>query len=138
MGLYLCVFDETGAEIDGVEVGSYADFNFFRDAVVATVENGAGGTVCPTLFNHADNDGEWTSDESKQLLKELEEIAAVMSKYPPVELNAEWKKQVAKTFGLNPQTLEECFFDVDGEPLVERMRHLALVSVESGQPILFQ
>lgn len=138
MGLYLCIFDASGDEVEGVEVGSYADFNFFRDAVVATVENGAEETVCPTLYNHADNDGEWTSDESKRLLKELEEIAAVMNKYPPVELNADWKKQVAKIFGLNPQTLGECFFDVDGESLIERIRHLVQVSVDSGQPILFQ
>jgi hypothetical protein len=136
--LYHCIFDTSGDEVEGVEVGSYADFNFFRDAVVATVENGAAGTVCPTLYNHADNDGEWTSDESKLLLKELGEIAVVMSNYPPVELNADWKKQVAKTFGLNPKTLGECFFDVDGEPLIERIRQLAQVSVDSGQPILFQ
>lgn len=39
MGLYLCVFDDD-IELEGVEVGVYEDFNFFRDAVTATVEHG--------------------------------------------------------------------------------------------------
>jgi immunity protein 70 of polymorphic toxin system len=138
MGLYLCVFDEADTELEGVEVGSYADFNFFRDAVVAAVEEGAAGKICPTLFNHSDNDGEWTSDESRQLLAELGKIAEVMNGYPPIELNADWKKEVAKTFGLSPKNLLECFFDVDGEPLVERLSQLAQVSISSGQPIKFQ
>lgn len=138
MGLYLCVFDELDEELEGVEVGSYADFNFFRDAVAATVESGAAGTVCPILNTHSDSDGEWTVEEAQRLLPELARIADVMRQHPPVELNSEWKRQIAKTFGINPETLLDCFFDIDGEPLVERLRQLAQVSIESGRPILFQ
>jgi hypothetical protein len=138
MGLYLCVFNDAGDELEGVEVGAYADFNFFRDAVVATVEQGNCGSVCPTLNTHSDSDGEWTSREAGDLLAELDKAAEVMRQYPPVEFNAEWKKQVAKTFGISPENLEECFFDIDGEPLIERLRQLARVSISSGQPILFQ
>ena len=39
VGLYLCAFIDD-EEIEGVEVGSYADFNCFREAVVAVVEDG--------------------------------------------------------------------------------------------------
>lgn len=138
MGLYLCVFDASGNELEGVEVGSYADFNFFRDAVVAVVEKGRLGAVCPTLNNHPDSDGEWSSSESKQLLTELDQVIEAFLQCPPVEYNSDWKSQVAKTFGIKPSTLLECFFDVDGEPLIERLQQLAKVSVESGQPVLFQ
>ncbi|QYG08027.1 Imm70 family immunity protein [Janthinobacterium sp. PAMC25594] len=137
MGLYLCVFDGD-EELEGVEVGSYADFNFFRDAVAATVETGTVGTVCPVLNTHSDSDGEWTSQEAERLLAELMQIAEVLCCYPPVEFNSEWKKEVAKTFGLCPQTLLDCFFDIDGESLVARLKQLAQISISSGQPILFQ
>ena len=138
MGLYLCVFDELGGELEGLEVGAYEDFNFFRDAIVATVEQGNIGSVCPVLNNHADSDGEWTSVEAHRLLAELDEISQVMIQYPPVEFNSEWKKKIAHMFGINPKTLLDCFFDIDGEPLIDRLRQLARVSISSGQPILFQ
>jgi hypothetical protein len=138
MGLYLCVFDESGDELEGVEVGSYEDFNFFRDAVTATIEQGNVGTMCPVLNNHSDSDGEWTSLEAPRLLAELDKVAEAMLQYPPVEFNSSWKKQTAQIFGLKPQTLLDCFFDIDGEPLVDRIRQLARVSISSGQPILFQ
>ena len=137
MGLYLCVFDD-GDELAGVEVGSYADFNFFRDAVVVTVEKSNTGVLCPTLNTHSDCDGEWTTEEAHRLLAELALIADVMRQYPPVELNSEWKKEVAKTFGISPKTLLDCFFDIDGEPLIERLSQLAQASISSKQPILFQ
>src|SRR4051794_9166794 len=121
MGLYLCVFDDTDNELEGVEVGSYADFNFFRDAVVATVEDGYAGTVCPVINSHSDSDGEWTSDEASDLLVELAQIAEVMRVHAPVEFNSKWKEEVARTFGIRPETLLDCFFDIDGEPLIERL-----------------
>ncbi len=138
MGLYLCVFDENGDELEGLEVGSYADFNFFRDAVVAVVEKGSVGAVCPVLQNHSDSDGEWTGDESMMLIDELDLIQEGFRQYPPVELNSEWKKAAIKTFGLNQKTLLDCFFDIDGEPLLERFKQLAQISMETGQSILFQ
>ena len=137
MGLYLCVFDNDN-ELDGVEVGSYADFNFFRDAVVRVVEGGQLGSKCPTLVSHADSDGEWTSDEVAQLLHELDVIKEAFGKMPPVEFNSSWKMGVAKTMGIVPKSLLDCFFDVDGEPLLDRLRGLAEQSVRKNVPILFQ
>lgn len=138
MGLYLCVFDESGDEIEGVEVGSYADFGDFRDAVTSLVEGGSLGGVCPVLTTHADSDGEWSSEEAKQLYSELTHIAEVFSKQPPVDFNVRWKLEAAKTFGLKPMNLGQCFFDVDGEELTERLKQLAKASIASGMPINFQ
>ncbi|WP_082190401.1 Imm70 family immunity protein [Frateuria defendens] len=137
MGLYLCIFDGE-EEIDGVEVGSYADFNFFRDAVVAAVEGGQRGSRCPTLVNHHDSDGEWLPDAALQLIGELDLIAAVFSEEPPLELDSLWKKKVATAVGLVPKNLLDCFFDIDGEPLLGRLRGLAEQSVKKKVPILFQ
>ncbi|USX11289.1 immunity 70 family protein [Oxalobacteraceae bacterium OTU3CAMAD1] len=137
MGLYLCVFDEEN-ELEGVDVGLYADFNFFRDAVASTVEKGNIGSVCKVLNTHSDCDGEWTSEEARQLLKELKQVKETLQQYPPIEPNSEWKKEVSRTFGIDPKTLLECFFDIDGEPLVDRLEQLAQISISSGKPILFQ
>lgn len=138
MGLYLCVFDADGNEVEGVEIGSYGDFNSFRDAVTATVEKGVARSVCPILIDHSDCDGQWTSEEARALLFELEQAERMMSQYPAVEFSSAWKQQVAKTIGIQPATLLDSFFDVDGEPLVERLKQLAQASIEVNQPILFQ
>lgn len=137
MGLYLCVFDGDD-EIDGLEVGSYGDFNFFREGVVAAIENNKAGSVCPTLINHVDCDGHWSPKESEILLSELDEIEKSFKLLPSVEYNSPWKSEVAKSFGINPACLYDCFFDVDGESLVERIKGLARISIERQLPILFQ
>lgn len=137
MGLYLCAFDGD-EEIDGVEVGSYADFNFFRDAVVAAVEDSKRGSRCPMLVNHHDSDGEWSPEEAARLIVELDLIQKALSELPPVEFNSPWKEKVAASIGLKPKSLLDCFFDVDGEPLVDRLRGLAEKGVQRAIPILFQ
>ncbi|GGA15880.1 MULTISPECIES: Imm70 family immunity protein [Dyella] len=137
MGLYLCAFDGD-EEIDGVEVGSYADFNFFRDAVIAAVEEGERGSRCPTLVSHHDSDGEWSPEEASRLIGEFDLIGKALSELPPVEFNSPWKGKVASSLGLKPKSLLDCFFDVDGEPLVDRLRGLAEKSIRKGVPILFQ
>ena len=136
MGLYLAIFDDQ-EEIDGVEVGSYDDFAFFRDAVVSNVEGGVAGVRCPTLILHSDCDGEWTPEEAVALEVELEIIAQRFVSLPPVSLD-DWKVEVAKAFGIKPACLADCFFDVDGEPLLERLIGLARLSVDRNLPILFQ
>lgn len=138
MGLYLCVFDRSGTEIEGVEIGSYADFGAFRDCVTSLLESGETGSRFPILTLHADSDGEWTSEDAKQLKEELIRIAQELSSLSPMELDVQWKKDVAKMYGLKPSTLNESFFDIDGELLTERLSQLAASSIESGQPILFQ
>lgn len=137
MGLYLAIFDGDD-ELDGVEVGSYADFGAFRDAVVTYVEDGVPGSRCPTLILHSDCDGEWMPGEAILLHKELATIAQRFVQLPPEPLGDNWKLEVAKIFGLRPTNLYECFFDVDGEPLLDRLMGLAQLSSDRNLPILFQ
>jgi len=137
MGLYLTIFDGD-EELDGVEVGSYADFGAFRDAATAVAENGDPGSVCPVLINHSDCDGEWVPEDSAALLKELQIIETCFRNARPIELNSDWKKDIARRRGLKLTTLYDCFFDVDGEPLVERIRELAQRSIVHNVAIRFQ
>ena len=137
MGLYLCVFDESD-EIDGVDVGSYADYGRFVDAVVAHFEKGKRGSGCPIITMHSDSDGQWTPEECSRLDRDLQEIERVFSSLPARPISEGWQVQVTKTFGIKPKTLAECFFDIDGEPLIGRLRGLCQMAVDKRIPILFQ
>ena len=137
MGLYLAVFDGD-EELDGVEVGSYDDFGWFRDTIAARLEGGVAGSRFPTLIMHSDCDGRWSVPEAFVLEKELTVIAAELKRLPPVGYNSDWQHEAASTFGIVPSSLCECFFDVDGEPLIERLILLAQLAQRRGLPILFQ
>lgn len=137
MGLYLAIFDD-GEELDGVEVGAYSDFSTLRNVVVANLENGVAGSRFPTLVLHSDCDGQWTPTEAAKLEKELEIINARFQELSPIALDASWKQQTAQTFALQMSNLRDCFFDVDGEPLLERLINLAKLSQAKDLPILFQ
>jgi hypothetical protein len=137
MGLYLAVFDG-GDELDGVEVGTYADFGAFRDAIVENLEDGAPGSRFPVLVLHSDCDGQWSSLEAVALEKELEAISARFRELPPIPLSADWQVEAARSFGIRPQSLYDCFFDVDGEPLLERLIGLVRLSQATSFTIFFQ
>jgi Immunity protein 70 len=137
VGLYLCVFD-ADEEIDGVEVGHYADFNALREYVRLQLESGQGGSRFPTLMIHSDCDGEWPPAECEKLVAELAELASEMNEKQPVPFTSEWQKFVAKSKGLSPRNAFESFIDVDGEFLLERMQRLAKLAAERNLPILFQ
>lgn len=137
MGLYLAVFDDD-VELDGVEVGSYADFGAFRDSVVSKLEGGNSGSRFPTLILHSDCDGQWSSQEAAALERELTEIRDQFQKLPPIPISGDWQKQAAKTFGVPLRSLYDCYFDVDGEPLLDRLIGLAKLSQARKLPILFQ
>jgi hypothetical protein len=137
MGLYLAVFHDA-EELDGVEVGAYSDFSAFRNAVVKNLEHGVAGSRLPTLVLHSDCDGQWTPSEAAALQKELEIISTRFRELPSIPLDAGWQRQVAKTFAIQIKSLYDCFFDVDGEPLLERLIGLAKLSQARNLPILFQ
>lgn len=137
VGLYLCIFAGDD-ELDGVEVGRYADFAAFRDMVCEVLEAGVAGARFPVLMNHSDCDGEWGPDEAAALLRELQTIQAECVQRPPVPLPVGWKQEVARTFGLRPANLHECFFDVDGESLIDRLAGLCRCATQRRLPILFQ
>ncbi|NOK20592.1 Imm70 family immunity protein [Corallococcus carmarthensis] len=138
MGLYLCVFEED-EELEGVEVGAYADFGAFRDHVTRELEPaGRVGSRFPTLIMHSDCDGEWSAAECERLRDELATIAKELKARPAVAFTSEWQRNVAKSIGLVPQNAFESFIDVDGEFLIERLQGLAEFAIKRQAPILFQ
>ncbi|MCP4308109.1 MAG: hypothetical protein GY788_25190 [bacterium] len=140
MGLYLCVFsnDVEDEEIEGVEVGLYDDFDRFRSTVAERLEDNEWGSRFPGLMLHLDNDGVWEAEEAMRLGEELRQIAVELKQLPSEGFADGWPSLVGKRFGLDPQNLFDTFIDVDGEPLIDRLLHLAKVSVASGRPISFQ
>ena len=138
MGLYLCVLDEDKNDVEGVDVGSYDDFDYFRSAVVQFAEDDEAGSVCPTLILHSDCDGIWTPDESVKLKKELAYISAIFMTKPPIKFNSDWQDSIAGEIGLHPTKLYESFIDVDGEFLIERLMGLCGISEKTHYNIYFQ
>ncbi|MEM7228898.1 MAG: Imm70 family immunity protein [Planctomycetota bacterium] len=138
MSLYLTIFDRSEQEVEGVEVGSYADFGDFRDAIAKYVEDNQWGSKCPTLMLHSDCDGVWTSDEAVLLQGELEVIGACFRALPPIAWDADWRTSAAEQAGVSIDSMYACFVDVDGQPLVDRLIELAQISQQSQLPILFQ
>jgi hypothetical protein len=137
MGLYLCIFDED-EEVHGVEVGPYADFDTLRECIVRELEGGNAGSKFPTLTLHSDSDGEWSPSEARKLESELVSIGDEFRRRPPIPISSDWQKQVMKNSGLRINTLYDCFFDIDGQPLLERLINLAKLSQRRNLPILFQ
>lgn len=137
MGLYLAIFDDE-EEIEGVEIGLYSDFNYFRDMVVNELENGLAGSKYPTLNLHSDCDGLWTVEDSQNLETELKSISSAFEKLSPVEFNSDWQRNLAKSLGIAPKNLKDCLIDVDGEPLIERLLELVVISQKRKLPITFQ
>src|ERR1043166_4475637 len=123
MGLYLCIFDGD-EEVDGVEVGAYADYNALRDYVVRELEGGEAESRFQALVLHSDCDGEWSVAECERLQDELTEIVEALKERPAVDFASEWQRRVAKSIGLQPQNAFESFIDVDGEFLLERLQGL--------------
>jgi hypothetical protein len=137
MGLYLCVFD-ADEEIEGVEVGSYADFNAIRDYIVKTFEDGIAGSKFPTFIFHFDSDGEWKAEECGKLQAELHQIAELLKTRPPLPFGEVWQQSVARSIGLAPINAFESIIDVDGEFLLNRLEKLVDVALKRRLPILFQ
>jgi hypothetical protein len=139
MGLYLCVFSagEDDEELDGVEVGSYDDFDRFRRAV-ARLEPEGWGSRFPVLMLHEDSDGTWSPEEAVQLRRELIVIALELGKLPPQGFPEGWQADVARQLGLTPASLRDCFIDVDGEALLDRLIGLAGLAGREGLLIWFQ
>jgi len=137
MGLYLCIFDDS-EELDGVEVGYYDDFYWFRNTITKELEREHLGSKFPVLILHPDSDGHWTPEECVTLENELTAIGELLKKLPPIPFNSDWQKSIAKSIGLRPANLYDCFIDVDGEPLIERLINLCKLAQKVNRPIMFQ
>jgi hypothetical protein len=137
VSLYLAIFEDDD-ELEGLPAGANSGFGEFKTAVTAHLEGGKPGARFPTLILHPDCHGEWTPAEAARLNRELAEIAAKFRTLPPVPLDPGWKRRVAAKFGLRLDSLYDCFFDADGEPLLERLIALSKLSQARNLPILFQ
>ncbi len=136
MGLYLCVFRED-EELLGVDVGSYDDFERFRDAARARDRRlfrryGAlRVNMSPTTH--------WSPREAARLAGELVHLREALRQAPAQPFpSGSWQAARAAELGLAPTSLAECFFDFDGGPLFDRLLELCRVAVEAREPILFQ
>jgi hypothetical protein len=140
MGLYLCVFDRDGddEELEGVDVGSYQDFGRLRSTVAQCLEPDGWGTRFPVLMSHPDSDGQWSPQEAATLEREMRAIDAELSRLPAQPLPPGWQSEVARKLGIEPASLRDCFFDVNGEPLLDRLIELARTAVEASASIWFQ
>jgi hypothetical protein len=137
VGLYLCIFDGD-EDVDGVEVGSYADYSALRDYLIRELELGKAGARFPTFVLHSDCDGEWSVTDCQKLQIELDEIALALKARPAIAFSSDWQKAVAKSIGLKPLNAFESFIDVDGEFLLERLQNLVKEAQSRRLPILFQ
>jgi hypothetical protein len=137
MSLYLCLF-ENAREMDGVEVGPYADFNALRGYVAGQLEGGAPGSRFPVFMLHSDCDGEWSVDACVLLRSELDAITAETRARAAVAYPSEWQRSVADSLGLRAASAFESFLDVEGQPVLERIRTLVETALAARLPILFQ
>lgn len=148
MGLYLCIFDQNGDDICGVEVGLYNYFGEFRNLVSKYTNKGLVSKLfrhknkfslpMTTLLNHSDCDGSWSVNECIQLKNELEEIKRVFTKEPPDFSIIELKQDIFKFYGIKPKNLFECFIDSDCEFLIDRLIELCNLAIKENSPIIFQ
>lgn len=141
MGLYLAIFEHQ-TELGGFEIGSYQDFDDFRQTIADKLENGEQGSKFPILQLHSDCDGRWPVSELQPLLKELEEIKGEFKKLPPFKPAAYkdvWQGRVLDDLNLgNPDNLYSSFFDCNGEPYLEGILRLVRLGLKEELPILFQ
>ena len=148
MGLYLCIFDENGDDICGVEVGLYSYFEAFRNTVTQYASKNLldkflkrkskFSLSMTTLLNHSDCDGSWSVDECAQLKKELEEIKQVFTNEPTDSSIVELKHDIYQFYGITPENLFECFVDSDCEFLIDRLMELCNLAIQNNRPIMFQ
>ena len=55
-----------------------------------------------------------------------------------MEIESDWQKNVINSLGLKTSNLYECFIDIDGENLIDRLSGLCDISIRENEPILFQ
>jgi hypothetical protein len=136
MGLYLCVFrgDE---ELLGFDVGSYDDFERFRDE--ARARDRRVFRRYGVLRVNMSPTTHWSPRDAAKLASEVvhlrEALRGVPARpFPP----GSWQAARAAELGLAPASLADCFIDLDGASLFDRLLALCHVAVEAREPILFQ
>ena len=88
---------------------------------------------------HSDCDGIWSHADAVRLEAELKQIGEEFRALPPLKpIPGSWQQRVAEDREMRNDSLYESFFDVDGEPPIERLIQLAQVSQQQERDILFQ
>ena len=77
-------------------------------------------------------------EDCARLRAELETAETSLRARPPAPFPSPWQAEAARAAGLVPRDESECFVDVDGSPLLGRLRGLARTATRLGRPILFQ
>ena len=116
MGLYLCIFNQNGDDICGVEVGLYSYFGEFRDLV--------------SKFTN--------KDFLSRVLKRKSKFSLPMTTLLPDLSIIELKQDIFKFYGVKPENLFECFIDSDCEFLIDRLIQLCDLAIQENRPIIFQ
>lgn len=140
MSLYLCVFDFSDTyenEIMGVEVGSYAYFNVFRDCISKYVENDRRGSKCPYIMNHNDSTGVFTPEDCKNVLHELSLIKNVFLNIPTNNDIIEQNSHLLQDKNLC-ENLADLFVDIDGCNLIEQLELICKCSIKTNLNVYFQ
>jgi hypothetical protein len=89
-------------------------------------------------MSHPDSDGTWSPQEASRLEAELLTIAGEFARLPAVAFPPGWQQRLAKQLGLQPVSLLQCFIDVDGELLVDRLVGLCREAQRARRDIWFQ
>jgi hypothetical protein len=138
MGLYLAIF-KNEEEINGLEVGAYEYFGILRDCIFELIENSSNwGSICPTIMNHSDCDGKWEPKDCIELISELNEIKRVFQETSPYQKVIDHKKDLFNLYQIKPLNLYDCFIDVDGENLIDRLIELCEEAITNDLDIIFQ
>jgi hypothetical protein len=140
MGLHLAVRQDD-KELDGFDIGSYADFDRFLSHVSQTLEGGEPGAKFPAVINGPDRDegegDDWSVKYCGRLRAELAAIAAAMKAQPPVPFASAEHEKVAKAKGITPRSAYESFINGSGQFLLDGLQRLASTAVERQLPIQF-
>jgi hypothetical protein len=136
VGLYLCVFRDD-EELFGIDVGSYDDFEKFRDT--ARARDGRVFRRYGALRMHVSPTAHWSPRDAARLAAELGRLREALRREPPRPFPpGSWQAELAAERGLAPASLADCFFDVDGVSLFDGLLELCRLALEAKQPILFQ
>jgi len=87
---------------------------------------------------HADSDGTWSPGEARILEVELVTIKKEFELLRASGFPAGWQADLARTLGLKPSSKAECYIDIDGELLLDRLISVAHLAHERSSTIWFQ
>jgi hypothetical protein len=129
--MYLCIRGDDGQELAGFEIGSYADFECFREVILRHIPDAL--EHFPLLMQHSECDGEWSTDELEALKDELAEISRRFRLLPAEHLHDAFEETAHCRE--HAHTLYDCFHNLDEENLFEALDNLCDQAIDMDRPI---